>query len=164
MFQSLSQGALIYILHKNEMTVDTGRIVSVNTHLPQYNPAQPQAMLNGMVTDLTISVGNETLPVAGVPATASVANFSDKGLFISEDKNLIVSEVISIRDNHQRIVDGYEPSREMVSKCESLLLTLNPEKQKEVQNAKEMAELRGQISELKNMLSAVLGTKSKEEQ
>lgn len=163
MFQALTQGALLHILYKNVPEVKTGKVVSVNTHLPQYNPSQPQAMLNGMVTDVTVSVGNETIPFLGLPASASVANFQDKGMFVSEDMGMILNEITAQRDNHQHVVDGYEPSKEMVAKCDALLLSLNPEKRKEAQNAKEMAELKGELAEMRKMLSALLGTKNKEE-
>lgn len=163
MFQGLSQGATIFILHKNEPRVDKGRIVSVNTHLPQFNPSQPQAMFGGMVTDLTVSVGNETIPFAGLPATASMANFPDKGMFVSEDQGMIINEITSMRDNSQRVVDSYETHKALRDKCDALLLSLNPEKQKEIQNAKEMADLKGELAEMKRMLSAFLGAKTKEE-
>ncbi len=162
MFQGLSQGATLYILYKNEPRMEKGRVMSVNTHLPQYNPNQPQALFNGMVTDLTVSVGSETTSFAGLPANASMSNFPDKGLFISEDQGMIVNELTAMRDNSQRIVDSYDAHKALRDKCDALLLSLNPEKQKEVQNAKEMAELKGELAELKNMLSAVLGSKAKE--
>ena len=163
MFQGLSQGATLYILYKNEPRVERGRITSVNTHLPQFNPSQPQAMFGGMVTDLTVSVGNETIPFAGLPATASMANFPDKGMFVSEDQGMIINEITSMRDNSQRVVDSYETHKALRDKCDSLLLSLNPEKQKEMQNAKEMADLKGELAEMKRMLSAFLGAKTKEE-
>lgn len=163
MFQGLSQGATLYILYKNEPRLEKGRITSVNTHLPQYNPAQPQALFNGMVTDLTVSVGGETIPFAGLPANASVANFPDRGIFISEDQGMAVNELTAMRDNSQRIVDSYDAHRAMRDKCDELLVSLNPEKQTQMQNAKEMAVLKGEIAELKGMLSAFLGTKKKED-
>ena len=163
MFQGLSQGATLYILYKNDPRMERGRVISANTHLPQFNPAQPQAMFGGMVTDLTVSVGNETIPFAGLPATASMANFPDKGMFVSEDQGMIINEITSMRDNSQRIVDSYETHKALRDKCDALLLSLNPDKQKEMQNAKEMEALRGQLAEMKQMLSAVLGSKSKEE-
>ena len=163
MFQGLSQGATLYILYKNDPRMERGRVISANTHLPQFNPAQPQAMYGGMVTDLTVSVGNETIPFAGLPATASMANFPDKGMFVSEDQGMIINEITSMRDNSQRIVDSYETHKALRDKCDALLLSLNPDKQKEMQNAKEMEALRGQLAEMKQMLSAVLGSKSKEE-
>ncbi len=163
MFQGLQQGASIYILHKNEARMDVGRIISSNTHLPQYNPSQPQAMFNGMVTDLTVSVGGDTVPFLGLPANASVANFNDKGLFISEDQGLVVNEITTLRDNSKRIVDSYEMNKEMLERYDALLLSLNPEKQREARSMKELADLRSELSDMKQMLSAILGTKIKED-
>lgn len=163
MFQGLQQGATLFILYKNEPRIEKGRVLSLNTHLPQFNPNQPQAMFGGLVTDLNVAVGNETVPFAGLPATASVANFPDRGMFISEDQGMIVNELTAMRDNSQRIVDSYEANRMLRDKCDALLLSLNPEKQTQMQNAKDVAELKGELAELKRMLSAALGSKSKEE-
>ena len=159
----MTQGATLFILHKNEPKVEIGRVVSVNTHLPQYNPNQPQAMFNGMVTDLTVSVGSDTIPFLGLPASASTANFADKGLFISEDQGLVVNEITTLRDNSKRIIDSYETNRDLFEKYEALLISLNPDKQREVKSAKELAALKDELSEMKRMLSAILGTKIKEE-
>lgn len=159
----MSQGTTLYVLYKNEPRMEKGRVVSVNTHLPQFNPSQPQAMFGGMVTDLTVAVGSDTIPFAGLPATASVANFPDKGIFVSEDQGLVVNELTSMRDNSQRIVDSYDAHKALRDKCDALLLSLNPERQKEMRNEKEMAELKGELAEMRRMLSAVLGTKTKEE-
>lgn len=163
MFQGLTQGATLWIFYKNNPKVEKGRIVSVNTHLPQYNPAQPQALFNGMVTDMTVTVGSETIPFAGLPANASTANFSDRGLFISEDQSLVINEITSMRDNSQRIVDSYEAHKDLRDKCDALLVSLNPEKKKEMQAAKEMADLKEELAELKSMLSVALGTKKSED-
>lgn len=163
MFQGLSQGATLYILYKNEPRMEKGRITSVNTHLPQFNPSQPQALFSGMVTDLNVVIGSETVPFVGLPATASVANFPDKGLFVSEDQGMVVNELTAMRDNSQRVVDSYETHKALRDKCDALLLSLNPDKQKEMQNAKDVAELKGELSEMKKMLSAFLGNIKKEE-
>ena len=148
----MTQGATLYILYKNEPRMEKGRVISLNTHVPQFNPAQPQAMFSGMVTDLNVAVGNETVNLSGLPATASVANFPDKGMFVSEDQGMIVNELTSMRDNSQRIVDSYDAHKALRDKCDALLLSLNPDKQKEMQNAKEMAALKGELAEMKQML------------
>ena len=162
MFQGLTQGATLFVLYKNEPRLEKGRVVSVNTHLPQYNPSQPQALFNGMVTDLTAAIGSDTIPFAGLPASASSANFPDKGIFISEDQGLVVNELTAMRDNSQRIVDSYDAHKSLRDKCDELLLSLNPDKQKEMQTAKDVAELKGELAEMKSMLSAILGSKNKE--
>ena len=116
-----------------------------------------------MVTDLTVSVGSDTIPFLGLPASASTANFADKGLFISEDQGLVVNEITTLRDNSKRIIDSYETNRDLFEKYEALLISLNPDKQREVKSAKELAALKDELSEMKRMLSAILGTKTKEE-
>ena len=150
------------MFYKNEPKVERGRIVSVNTHLPQFNPTQPQSVFNGMVTDLTVSVGNETIPFAGLPATASVANFADKGIFISEDQGLVVNEITAMRDNSKRIVDSYEVNKALCEKYDALLITLDPEMQRELQSMKELTTLKDELIEMKRMLSAMLVTKKEE--
>ena len=163
MFQGLVQGATLYILYKKEPKVEAGRVMSVSTHMPQFNPSQPQAMFGGMVTDMTVSVNGETINLSGLPATASVANFPDKEMFVSEDRGMVVTELTAMRDNSQRIVDSYDTHKALCDKCNELLLAIDPEKQKEAAQSKEMSELRGQLEEMKRMLSAVLETKAKEE-
>ena len=89
-------------------------------------------------------------------------NFPDKGIFISEDQGLVVNELTAMRDNSQRIVDSYDAHKSLRDKCDELLLSLNPDKQKEMQTAKDVAELKGELAEMKSMLSAILGSKNKE--
>lgn len=159
MFQGLTQGASLYILYRNEPKVESVRVLAVNTHLPQYNPTQPQAILNGMVTDVTVSVGNETIPFVGLPANASVANFPDKGVFISEDKSLLVNEIATMQENSKRIIDSYDMHKDLYAKYSDLLDTLSPERAQESQ----IVSLKNEIAELKSLLSAALESKSKED-
>jgi hypothetical protein len=158
MFQGLQQGATLYILYRNEPRVESARVIAVNTHLPQYNPSQPQAIFNGMVTDVTLSVGNETIPFVGLPASASVANFPDKGVFLSEDKSLLINEVTTMQENSKRIIDSYDMHKDLYGKYTNLLDTLIPERAQESQ----IASLKGEIEELKGMLAAALGNKKNE--
>ena len=78
MFQALTQGSTVSVLYKNIPKVVDGRVVSVNTHMPVYNPQQPLSMMNGPVTDITVQVADETIPFAGLPANGIVANFPEK--------------------------------------------------------------------------------------
>ena len=80
-----------------------------------------------------------------------------------EDRGLVVNEITTIRDNSKRIIDSYETNKDLFDKCEELLISMNPDKQREFKSAKELTELKDELSEMKRMLSAILGTKSKEE-
>ena len=157
MFQGLSQGAMITVLYKNVPRVADGRVLSVNTHIPTYNPQQPMAMMNGPVTDITVQIGNDTVPFVGLPANGVIANFQDKGIFLSTDKSAVVREVEAMANASRQILESVPAQQKMVKDCEALLVELNPERKKEAQQAEEMNAMRGELAELKKLLLASLG-------
>lgn len=160
MFQGLSQGATISVLYRNIPKVADGKVLSVSTHLPQYNPQQPLAMMNGPVTDITVQVGSDTIPFVGLPANGVVANFPDKGYFIATDKTAVLREIESMIASSKQVLESVPDHERLVSSCEALLLELNPEKKKEAEQAKEMTDLRNEIAELRKLLLASKEPKS----
>ena len=165
MFQSLSQGSIIPILYKNEPRVADGKVLSVSTHMPIYNPNQPMAMLNGPVTDITVQVDNATIPFAGLPANGVMANFPDKGYFLATDKTAVIHEIESMMSVSKQALEQIPVHQKMVHDCEALLLSLQPEKQKEAQQAQEIESLKtqlnnisGKFDQMVQLLSAKLGT------
>ncbi len=156
MFQSLTQGAVITVLYRNEPRVAEGRVTSVNTHMPIYNPQQPMALMNGPVTDVTIQVGNDTIPFAGLPANGVVANFPDKGYFIATDKSAVIREVEAMAAASRQVLASMPAQEKMVKDCEALLVELNPERKKEAEQTRELSALRGEMEELKRLLLASL--------
>lgn len=157
MFQGLSQGGTVYLLYRNIPKVADGRVMSVNTHLPSYNPQQPLAMMNGPVTDITIQIGDETIPFAGLPANGVVANFPEKGYFLSTDKSAVIREVEAMASASRQILQSIPAHEQMVRDCEALLLDLNPDKKKEAEQAKEMRAIRCEMEELKALLRESMG-------
>ena len=148
MFQSLVQGAIVPVLYKNEPRVAEGKVTAVNTHMPVYNPNQPMALLNGPVTDITLQVGGESIPFVGLPANGIVANFPDKGLFISTDRAAILREIESMAAASRQILEQVPTHQKMIADCEALLIQLQPEKKKEAEQAKEIESLKTQLSDM----------------
>lgn len=135
-------------MYKTEPRVVEGRVISVNTHMPVYNPSQPMAMLNGPVTDVTIQVGNDTIPFAGLPANGIVANFPDKGMFISTDKTAIIREIESMAATSRQVLEQIPVHQKMVTECEALLIQLQPEKRKEAKQTQEIESLKTQLNDM----------------
>ena len=116
--------------------------------MPVYNPSQPMAMLNGPVTDVTIQVGNDTIPFAGLPANGIVANFPDKGMFISTDKTAIIREIESMAATSRQVLEQIPVHQKMVTECEALLIQLQPEKRKEAKQTQEIESLKTQLNDM----------------
>lgn len=163
MFQGLTNGASVTILYRNEPRIVTGKVVSANTHMPQYNPNQPMAMFNGLVTDITVQVGNESIPFVGLPANGVVADFSAKGLFLAIDSAAAYREVDTAINAMEQDLATVPAKQKLLEGYKSLRMEINPEVKRDAQREKELSELRGQLDEMKRMLSAVLGPKTQEE-
>lgn len=163
MFQNLSQGASVSILYRNDPHIATGKVVSANTHMPSYNPNQPMAMFNGLVTDLNVQVGNETIPFAGLPANAAVADFPSKGMFLAIDESAAYRVVDTDIEAIEQDLATVPAKQKQLEAYKRLRMEKNPDVKREAQREKEMEEMRGQLSEIRQMLSAFLGAKPKEE-
>lgn len=164
MFQNLTQGATLSVLYKNIPRVEQGRVLSVNTHLPVFNPQQPMNMMNGPITDITVQVGEETIPFVGLPASGVVANFPEKGLYISIDPSAIKREVEASASALKQELDSVPAKQKLYQGYEALRLELNPERQRDIQHEKEITSLRGEIAELKDLVRALsVGTAKKED-
>lgn len=160
MFQNLTQGASVTIFFRNEPPrIETAKVVSINTHMPGYNPSQPMAMFNGLVTDITVQIGNETIPFAGLPANGVVADFPSKGMYLSVDSSAAYRELDSAINAFEQDLATVPSKQKLLEGYKSLRVKNNPEAQRE----KEMSEMRGQLNEMQRMLSEILGAKPKEE-
>lgn len=159
MFQGLTQGSSVSILYRNEPRIETGKVISATTHVPQYNPSQPLSVFNGYVTDLTVQVGNETLPFVGLPANGVVMDFPSKGVFLAIDSAAAYKEVDTAIAALEQDLATVPAKTQQLEGYKSLRAKGNPEAQRE----KELLDLRGEISELKRMLSAALDSKPKTE-
>lgn len=162
MFQGLTQGATVQVLYRNIPRVADGRVISISTHMPTFNPQQPMAMMNGPVTDITVQIGNETIPFAGLPANGVVANFPEKGLFLATDRSAVLREVEAMAAASRQVLESVPAHQKMVSDCEALLIELNPELKKDAEQTREMASLRNEVAELKDLLRAALEQTKKE--
>lgn len=163
MFQNLSQGSTVSILYRNEPKIVTGKVVSVNTHTPQYNPNQPLALFNGFVTDISVQVGNETIPFAGLPANAVVADFPPKGIYLAIDESAVYREVDAAINALEQDLATVPAKQKQLEGYKQLRLEKNPDVKREAQREKELAEIKGQLSEMRQLLFAMSGTKPKEE-
>lgn len=157
MFQQLSQGAVLPIFFRNNPRVEEGRVISVNTHMPTFNPSQPFNAMNGPVTDITVQVGNDTIPFAGLPANGVTANFPDKGMFISTDKAAIIREVDAFKAALRQDLASVPEKQKALEQLESLSMDLEPGRKLEAQKAQEIAVLKQQVSDMGTKFDALSG-------
>ena len=161
MFQGLPQGAVpqiaqgsaLYILNRKEPSVRTATVVSVSQpHVSKAAQTNPTLAMQGFVVDITLSMDNETTSVE-FPVNSASANYAEKGWFITADRLAVTREGESMANMSRQILSQVPMHQKMVQGCEELLVSLNPDKQKEVQQEKEIAMLKSQIEEMKRTSS-----------
>lgn len=154
----IAQGSALYILNRKDFSVATASVDAVSQpHITKSAQTNPALAMQGLVVDLSLNLGNETISVE-FPMNGISANYPEKGWFISPDSQVISNEIRSM-DNSSKQYIAQKPWHEMViQKTPSLLMQLNPEMQKEAQQAEELAMLKSQIEEMKRN-SAETGTK-----
>ena len=156
MFQTLRQGATVYILYKNEPCIEFGEVLSMGIPSPQFcanYQANGQYLPQKNVIDIKVSVNGQTIDLQKLPADNVIADFGNNGMVVSTSKDAILTEVTTLRNNSQRIIDSVDKHRKNIEDCNGIIEQLSPELKQAAERDREIDGLKSDISELKEMFS-----------
>lgn len=162
MFQNIRKGATLYVLNKQDATLEVGEVTNVTPPQAVYN-TQYQGAFNPpkMYVDIEINVEGKIINLQKLTADATI---DDKnGIIVAESRDAILNEIEVLAKNSQRIIESCDYHNEIVNKCRALVAELNPQLKREAEQAREINDLRQQLSDIKGMLADVLKQKTKEE-
>lgn len=146
----IAQGASLYILNRKEPSVTTASVLTVSQpHVSKSAQSNPALAMQAFVVDLALSLGSNETTTIEFPVNSTSANYPDKGWYVSNDRLAVIREIESMSNMSKQILSQVPMHQKMVQGCDALLLQLNPERQKEVQQAEEIAMLKSQIEEMK---------------
>lgn len=152
MFQSLRQSNQIYILHKTEEpTLEMGTVVSVSAPTPKYATPMMFGQQQEMVIDLMVKVAGQDINYQKLPANADIADFGNTGITISCSKEAMNSEVTSLRQRSLDTIASVDYHKKVVSRCDEILASLNPEYAEKRMQQEEINELKRQMQSLLEM-------------
>lgn len=112
-------------------------------------PMPPQATV-----DVKIKSGEKTIELQKLPATLSIADYGN-GLVVSETKEAILNEIEILKAASQKVIESIDYHKEMVTKCDELLVALNPQVRQEAERAKEMDELGKRVGGLEKSMERI---------
>ena len=154
------QGAPLYIFDKNDNTIKEASVVSVS--LPHYSKAaasNPMGVFQTPVVEITYSLGGENATLE-FPVNSLLAEYPAKGWFVSIDKNVVSREIDAEADRAQQQLALVPKYKKIVEEREALQGALFPERGGKP--SEDLDLLRSEVSELKELLRASLGHKTKE--
>ncbi len=160
MFQSLRQGAPLFILYKNdEPRLEVGEVVSVGIPTPQFNANYQQSnqyMPAKNVIDIKVKINDQTIDLQKLPADNVIADFGNNGMVVATNKDSILSEIEAVRTNSQRIIDSVDKHKKNIDICTKLIEELNPALKQELERNKEIDTLKSEVSGMKTLLTELL--------
>ena len=153
MFSNLSQNSIIYILDtKDTPKLSTGQVLNVS-------PMRPKNATFGMnfetVVDITATVEGERREFKGVPSMCTTANFGSDAFMLADSKESMNSYISTALHNSRNIVNSIDRHKALIQGYEEILQELNPSLRADKEKDKAIQDLKGQVSELKDMILAL---------
>lgn len=145
----IAQGTALQILNRKDMTLIPATVTNVSApHVPKAAQSNPALAWQGLVVDLTISMGGETTTVE-YPMGSASASYPDKGWFISPDTAVVGREVEAMDKTSRQNIAMEQWNHMVVERSPQILMQLFPEKAKEARQAQEIEMLKTQIEEMR---------------
>lgn len=158
MFSNLRSGSQLYILHKDATPyIEVGQVVSVSQPIPRYqtnNFMAPQEL----VVDVVVNVNNNNITLQKLPASLDVADQGsvNGSLFISTSREAMNTEITSLRQKSQDIINSVDYHKKVIQDCEILLQRLNPEFAEQKLQKQEIDTLKAQVAEMMNGMKELM--------
>lgn len=158
MLGTLRTGAPLFVLDKSKQTVAIAEVVSVTPQPAQFGMAYtPNGMMPQRPTvNIRARLNGAEVNFNRLIADATSAEDQTGGVVICESKDAMVSEITAFRANSARVLEQVPMHQQIVSNCDNLLLQFDPTRQRDAEQSKEIAGLRTEISELRQLLSQSL--------
>lgn len=169
MFQQIRQGEQVFVLHKEEYPrMEMASVTFASQPKPkfqnQYNPYLSQPGQE-MLIDLTVKLGEQTIDLGGLPATAEVVDLTSSGkpIIVTCSREALLSQAETMFAKSKQIVDSRDYNLHQMQGLENVMQQLNPQlaerkaqDQRMEQMNKEMGSVKSELGELKSMLSKFL--------
>ena len=156
MFQSLRPNNQVFILHKDKALLEIGSVVSVSAPMPKYQVPPVFGQPQEMVVDLVVKVNNQDVNYQKIPANSDLADFGTGNIVISDNRNAMNSEILSLKQKSVNIINSVDQHKKLIESYDSMLSGLNPEFAEKQQQQAEINELKKQVNDLTKGISDLM--------
>lgn len=158
MFQGLRQGNLIYILDKNNLTLEIGEVENVSNPAPKFGqgtafPNQPFGQQHEV--DVKAKVGGESVNIEQLPANLSIAN--KNGMVVSDSCEAMTAEVDAMLRSSRQVLDSIAYHEKVMSECDVMMRKLNPRFAKEKEQEEKIDALEEKMGGIETTLKQMMG-------
>ena len=103
-----------------------------------------------MIVDLSVKVNNQIVNYNGLPAMLDIADSYSNGeaIVISDNREAMNAEILAYKQKSIDAINSIEQHKQIVTGCEEILNSLNPEYAEKKQQQNEISVLKTQMSEV----------------
>lgn len=153
-FKDVKQSYSVYILNKQTMTIEGGKVMSVGFPHMDLNSKPTQ-----MVVDVTIESSGKTATYT-IPENLSVTYAGD--IVLSTDKQGLLYEVEAMKNSAEKVLESVPRQKEIIDKATSLLSELNPVYKEKQENEQRFSKMESSISRLEQTVNNFINSFSHE--
>jgi len=154
-FKSLQPGQPIYIIYRNDKPrLVVAEVVSRNE--PHFNVNNPTAAIGTnlkQVVDITAKNGEEVIPLGNLTADMETATYNNGAQFIGASSEATLREVDRMMAESRAVLDKVDYHQSVLAEGEKMLEVLNPQYKEAKAQKQDIADLRGQMSQLMQMMA-----------
>ena len=157
-FQNLRPNNQVFILHKDgKPYIDKAMVVSVSQPMPKYPMPQQFGQAPEMVVDLVVKVGEQNITYQKLPANLDIADFGNMGMqVVSTSRDAMNAEVVSMKQKSIEHINSNPLHEDIISGCDIILQSLNPEYAEKQQQQAEINGLREQMMQMSKSMNELV--------
>ena len=161
MFQGLRSNSIFYVLEKGEKPeLKIGQVVSVSNPVPKFGTTTPMyGTAMETTVDVVVKFNNEQMEFKQLPSTLSIANSGT--MVVSESREAMISEVEAMHKNSEDVLKSVDYHKKVVTSCDAILATLNPQIAKEKEQEAKIGKLESKVSGMESTLTDIKGMLAK---
>lgn len=164
MFSGLRVNSPFYILNtKDKVKLQTGQVTWISNVYPMFKQFSGTNSNYDQVVDIKVFVDGGEVEFKQLPSNLTIVNFGSDGVVVSDNKESILNEIKSIRDNSKLQIDRMSYYDDTYNTCDKLVRELDPQTAKEyeydtkISNLEEkVSGIESNITDIKSMLKEAL--------
>lgn len=158
MFQSLRNNSQFFILHKESRPyLEVGNVVSVSQPMPKFPMPQSFGQPQEMVVDVIVNINGQTFTYQKLPANLDIADScTNANIVVSANREAMNSEIASLKQKSIDIINSIDFHKEVITGCDQILTSLNPEFAEKQRQQTEINSLKEQMASMSQNMSDLM--------
>lgn len=156
MFSALRQGSTLYILSKGDKPeLRIGTVTAVSDPVAKFGSMPVYGQPQPTTVNVTVKVDESTMTFEKLDSGAVIMTYPNENTVVASSREAMAGEVEAMERTSRQIVESVPYHQSVLSSCDGILRTLNPQFAKEKEREEKMTELENKVSGIDSRLTEI---------